>query len=150
MDFRFTESTERPERFFAILPRDWRRVIAPCWEDYRGKAKIFILESAAEEVLGGGIVFSAVSPDARAYEAEAQHWFDLGYLYIGFLWVAEEHRGKRLGSKWLVELRKKYPGQKFWLAIDDYVLLAFYESNGFRLVGQVDAGAWEEWILIDG
>ena len=71
-------------------------------------------------------------------------------LYIGFLWVAEAHRGKQLGSLWLRKLRERLPGQKFWLSIADYGLLPFYERNGFRLVKEVELETGMEWILRTG
>ena len=142
----FKDCTARPEYFFSILPPDWRGDIAPVWGDYKDTANIFILESG-KQAIGGGIVFSSVSPDTMIYGAEAQHWFDEGYLYIGFLWIAEQHRGKQLGSSWLQQLIRQFPHQKFWLSIDDYQLLPFYERNGFRLMKEVETASGKEWIL---
>lgn len=142
----FKDSTARPEQFFSILPPDWQAAIRPFWPGYEDTARIYTLESEGE-VAGGGIVFSAVSPDTMFYRDEAQRWFDEGYLYIGFLWVAEQHRGRQLGSMWLQELFRLFPGQGFWLAIEDYPLLPFYERNGFRLAKEVKGEWGPEWVL---
>lgn len=149
MPCQFTESTSAPERFFALLPPDWSGEIVPYWPDYAGTARIFTLESGGE-VLGGGILFSTPAPDILAYGEEAQHWFDNGFLYIGFLWIAEAQRGKQLGSFWLQQLKELLPGQPFWLSIDDYSLLPFYERNGFRLAKEVRLATGVEWILETG
>lgn len=148
MDYQFEECTGLPEKFFSILPDDWQQSIIPFWPDYQDSARIFIL-STPEEVLGGGIVFSSVSPDTLTYQKEAQAWFDRGYLYIGFLWISEKYRGKRLGSRWLELLRLQLPYQKFWLSIDEFQLAAFYEQNGFTVIRKIEGAYGEEWILAD-
>ncbi len=147
MEHRFIESTNSPDLFFNALPEDWQEGIVPFWQDYKHTAKIYVLESAGE-VLGGGIVFSTVSPDTQpSYYEEAQRWFDQGYLYIGFLWFSEQHRGKQLGSKWLHHLYDLLPDQNFWLAIDDFKLSAFYQRNGFQLIHKLELEESNEWIL---
>lgn len=148
MPYHFKETTSVPERFFSILPPDWREAISPYWPDYADTARIFTLETNGE-VIGGGILFTTPAPDILSYGAEAEHWFDQGFLYIGFLWIAEEHRGRQLGSWWLQKLRELLPGQPFWLSIDDYGLRAFYERNGYRLVKAVEVETGTEWVLID-
>ncbi|MCO6477648.1 MAG: GNAT family N-acetyltransferase [Phaeodactylibacter sp.] len=149
MPYQFKETTSAPERFFSILPPDWREGIAPYWPDYAKSARIFTLETE-RETLGGGILFSTPAPDILAYGAEAQRWFDAGFLYIGYLWIAEAHRGRQLGSLWLQKLRERFPRQKFWLSIDDYSLRAFYERNGFRLVKAVELETGTEWVMKTG
>jgi len=67
---------------------------------------------------------------------------------IGFLWIAEAHRGRGLGAMWLQELAAHYPGQKFWLLIDDYRLAPFYERQGFTVVKEIDTGRWPEWVMV--
>ena len=140
------DTTENPEMFFDLLPPDWREGIEPSWLEYRQSAHILAL-LAGEEVLGGGIVFATVSPDALSYRELAQSWFDRGFLYIGFLYFSEKHRGRGLGSRWITLLRQAFPGRKFWLTIDDRNLAPFYERNGFDLVRQIDGPYGDEWLL---
>lgn len=97
---------------------------------------------------GGGIIFTTNPPDT-AYVAEATELFNAGYMYIGFLWVSEKHRGKKLGLEWIHQIRKYYPNQKFWLAIDEYWLKTFYERAGFSVIKEVWVPEGKEWILID-
>lgn len=141
------DRTADPTLFFDILPADWQEEIVSHWEDYRYSARVFTLEKK-DEILGGGILFSTVSPDTRSYREEAQYWLDRGYLYIGFLWIAEPQRGRGLGSRWLEWVQEILPDSKYWLTIDDYELAPFYERHGFRVVQKIDVGAWEEWILV--
>lgn len=148
VNHRFRESTEKPERFFNTLPPDWQAGIVPYWSEYKHTARIFVLESATE-VLGGGIVFSTLSPDTQpAYAAEAQQWFDEGYLYIGFLWIGEQHRDQQLGSAWLQSVYHVLPKQKFWLSIEEHRLASFYIRNGFELKHSLQLADSQEWILV--
>jgi diamine N-acetyltransferase len=141
------DSSNSPQDFFSILPPDWQREIAPVWENYQTSAKIKTL-NINKQVIGGGILFSTVSPDTMQYKEEALHWFGLGYVYIGFLFIAEKYRGKNYGSLWLHEVEKHTQHNKFWLTIDDYELVKFYEPNGFQLVKKISLPDWDEWVLI--
>ena len=148
MVYSFKECTGTPQSFFNILPQDWHENIVPYWIDCQHTARIFILKSDTK-VLGGGIVFTSVSPDTHPdYKATAQAWFDEGYLYIGFLWFHEQHRNKQLGSKWLQHVFSIFPNHKFWLTIDEYRLAAFYMRHGFRLVEKIELNDYPEWIMI--
>ena len=142
----FKETTSNPNLFFDFLPLDWKDEIVPFWPDYQNSARIFILEND-EGVLGGGIVFSTVSPDTIAFRDEAQQWYDAGYLYIAFLFISEKHRGQQLGSRWLQHIFQHFPNQPFWLSIEDTGLLGFYEKNGFVKMKEVQGKYGEEWIL---
>lgn len=144
---KFKETTTNPAKFFDILPPDWQEGIVPYWTDYQDTARIFIL-AKNEETLGGGIVFSTVSPDTMAYREEAQRWFDQGNLYIAFLFISEKYRGQQLGSEWLQLLYKRFPKQSFWLSIEEEGLVRFYEKNGFKVVKEVKGEAGPEWILV--
>ena len=147
MEHRLVDSTQQPESFFNALPADWQEGIVPYWADYQHTARIFTFQSGTE-ILGGGIVFSTVSPDTQeVYQQEAQRWFDEGYLYIGFLWFSEQHRGKQLGTKWLEQVFARHPRQKFWLAIDEFRLSSFYIRNGFSLIEKIESAEGEEWVL---
>ena len=141
------ETTSEPSLFFDLLPPDWQDEIVPYWPDYQATSQIFILLNE-DEKLGGGIVFSNGSPDTVAYQKEAQKWFDKGYLYIAFFFILEKYRGQHLGSEWLRQLFNRFPGQPFWLAIEDHELLGFYEKNGFEKVKEVDGQYGKEWIMV--
>lgn len=143
----FTDTSEHPERFFDILPEDWREGIEPYWPEYAETATIYILENETE-VLGGGIIFSTVSPDAKIYAEKAQQMFDQGYLYLAYIWIAPTQRGKNLGSEWLKQVQKQYPVQPFWLTIEEYELHTFYEKNGFQLLERLDLSPWGEWAMV--
>lgn len=143
---KFVSATNCPDYFFSILPKDWRNDIAPLWNDYKNTSSIYILKEN-NNILGGGIIFSKVSPDLEWCKLEAQKWFDKGFLYLAFIWIDEKHRNKKLGSKWLAEVQKKYLNQKFWLTIEDINLKSFYKKNGFKLVKSIINENQEEWIL---
>jgi GNAT superfamily N-acetyltransferase len=143
---RLVDRTDDPARYFALLPADWQEGIVPHWAAYRGAARVYTLEAGAT-LLGGGIVFDRMAPDTLAYEETARVWFERGYRYVGFLWIDETQRGRGLGSRWLELLRERFPGQGFWLSVEDEGLVPFYEHNGFRRAGAVRGDDGEEWIL---
>jgi GNAT superfamily N-acetyltransferase len=144
----FTDCTAQLQRFFALLPDDWAIDIQPCWNDYADSSRIYAL-AIAQKLIGGGIVFSKPAPDTLAYVELAQTMFDRGYLYFGFLWIDPHHRGHDYGGLWLRELRRSYPGQAFWLAIEDPGLRRFYERNGFSVDQELQNNGQTEWIMID-
>lgn len=146
---RLEERTDAPEPFFALLPEDWQEGIVPHWDAYRGDAQLFTLE-ADDELLGGGILFRRISPDTETYGNVARVRFERGYLYLGFIWIAQQHRNRGLASRWLAMLRERFPGQPFWLSVEDPGLIAFYERNGFLLECSVQGEDGEEWILVSG
>ena len=147
MQVSLRSAQDSPNDFFNILPEDWRCLIAPYWDGYKATSTIYVLENA-KEIVGGGIVFASASPDMTHFEkAHGKVYFDLGYLYIGFLWVAPEYRGKELGSKWLSLLIEQNKNQSYWLTIEEENLKAFYEKNGFECVAESDSTT-KEWLLI--
>lgn len=147
-DQKFRDISHDPGLFFNVLPDDWKEGIEPLWPRYEQTSAVFVLEEQGE-VACGGIIFSTNPPDT-SYVEEAAALFAGGFLYIGFLWVPEKFRGKKLGLEWINRVRRHYPGQSFWLAIDDYGLKNFYEKTGFHLIREVEATHGKEWILIDG
>ena len=147
VDQQFREVTRNPALFFDILPGDWSESIVPFWLQYENTARVFVIQMGGE-VAGGGIIFTTNPPDT-AYVAEARELFNAGYMYIGFLWVSEKHRGKKLGLEWIHQIRRHYPNQKFWLAIDEYWLKTFYERAGFSVIKEVLVPEGKEWILVD-
>lgn len=148
MKIHFTDISSDPERFFDLLPPDWREGIEPYWPSYKDHTRVLILEDE-DEVVAGGLVFSDVSPDTICYGTLAKQWFDRGYLYLGFIWVKQQCRGKGLGSLWLKELQQHYPGQKYWLAIEEEHLKNFYQKNGYLVAAETTAAGYPEWIMVN-
>jgi len=147
MSFSIENSTNQPNAFFDILPQDWQESIVPFWPSYHDSAQIMVLKKDTF-VVGGGIVFSTVSPDTKIYESLAKSWFDLGYLYLGFLWIDEKYRNQKLGTLWLQEIINQNPLQKYWLTVEDENLIQFYSKNQFRLIQKIELPDLEEWLLV--
>lgn len=145
--YAFSDLTGRAERFFGVLPDDWREGIAPYWHKYEESTNVYVLEKE-NRIAGGGLVFSTPAPDTLTYKEEAEHWFDQGYLYIGFLWIDEQFRNQRLGSYWLRQLFARDQSQRFWLAIEEEDLAAFYQKNGFYVKKTIHPGSSMEWIML--
>ncbi|MCB0448138.1 MAG: GNAT family N-acetyltransferase [Gelidibacter sp.] len=143
--YHFKKLDADPDQFFDILPQDWQDEIVPHWDNYKNTATIYIIESEGH-VIAGGILFSTCSPDISYYKKEAQSWFDKGYLYIGYLWVAEDMRNMNLGSFWLNQLKKELPEQHFWLLIEEERLHNFYLKNDFRLIETLKNDVHSEWL----
>lgn len=145
MNFDFKQLHKDSNSFFEILPKDWQEEIIPFWTHYEDSSKIFIIEEN-NTVIGGGIIFSTTPPDIIYFKEEAQLWFDDDYLYIGFLWIAEDKRNNNLGSLWLEELKNLNPDQKYWLLIEDERLHGFYQRNGFKLIKTIINDQHSEWL----
>lgn len=139
--------TKNQEKFFALLPEDWSCEIEKIWTEYRTASKIYMV-NADEKAIAGGIVFSTCSPDMLYNKSEADKWFLDGYLYIGFLWVHEAFRGKKIGTFWLNSLKSEFSLQKYWLTIEEEGLMHFYIKNGFRCVKQLQHENLTEWLLV--
>jgi diamine N-acetyltransferase len=144
-DIQFCDSTASPHRFWSILPPDWCEEIEPMWSSYP-TANIYTLETDAE-VVGGGILFRTVSPDTAVYFQFAQAQFDAGYEYLAYIWIDPAHRGKSLGSEWLRHVHTRHPTQCFWLTIEDYSLVHFYERSSYKLGERLDLEASSEWVM---
>ncbi len=147
MSLEFKKHTGKPSDFFSLLPSSWLEGLLEVWKDYRLKSEIFVLVKDSE-IVTGGLVVKGIPEDMQHFLQEALFWAGKGYLYIGYLWVVEDHRNKDLGSKWLQELKKWYPEKKFWLSIEEEGLKNFYIKNGFRLVKELQNGDDHEWILV--
>lgn len=142
MDFK---EIENPHIFFNILPVDWQESIVPYWDVYKSSTKCFALFDN-DKLIAGGLVFSECPPDMLYAKEEADYWFLKGYLYLGFIYVLEEHRGENLGSVWLSSLKKMFPKQKFWLTIEDADLHGFYAKNGFVKVNTLNNKGQKEIV----
>ena len=145
MAFQFEKLKSNPNQFFDILPEDWQDEIIPFWDDYKNTASIYVIKEDSH-VIAGGILFSTCSPDILYFKKEAQTWFKNGFLYIGFLWVAEDKRNNNLGSFWLDELKRQLPNQKLWLLIEEERLHSFYLKNDFKLDKTIKNNDHLEWL----
>jgi diamine N-acetyltransferase len=129
--FDLVELKYNQQQFFEMLPKDWQDAIVPYWNDYSSTSKIYVFFEG-NEVIAGGILFYTMPPDLIWNKKNLQPWFDNGYVYIGFLYVAEHKRHQKLGSLWIEKLKTLMPNQKFWLVIEDESLGKFYEKHHFN------------------
>lgn len=143
----FKEGTEKAQSFFSILPHDWQEEIMPYWEQYSTSSKIYLLEEKGS-VIGGGILFTKVTPDMKANARIAQKYFDQAYAYLGFIWISEEKRGTGLGQLWLKKVFESNPNRGFWLTIEDPHLENFYKKWGFVITEKIENEGTPEWIMI--
>ncbi len=145
--FTFRELKNNPEQFFEILPRDWQDEVIPFWDEFETDAKIYIIENHST-IIGGGVVFYKSPPDFDYFEAEAKTFFEDGYWYLGFIWIAEEHRNKNLGSFWLNQLKAQNSHQKYFLLTEEDHLQHFYEKNDFYRIKPVQNQDYMEWLYL--
>ena len=108
--------------------------------------EIFIFKEN-EELIAGGIVFSEKINEMTPFENSFEYLFKEGYLYLGYIWVVEQHRNKKLASKWLSYLKIQNPLQNYWLTIEEEELKHFYEKNDFKLIAESEDTDSKEWIL---
>ncbi|MCM4172531.1 GNAT family N-acetyltransferase [Arenibacter sp. TNZ] len=133
--------------FFKILPGDWQQIILPVWEDLKKNANIFVFKNTLE-ITAGGIVFKGAPPNMTDFEIEeGQKYIDMGFQYIGFLFVDSKYRNQALGSKWLKALMEEFPNQSYWLTIEEQGLRLFYEKNGFKCVSESKDPNNQEWLF---
>lgn len=145
--FIFKQLTSQPQQFFDLLPTEWQQEIVPFWGDYEALAKIYSIEEAGE-IIGGGIVFYACPPNFTYFEDEANYWFGKGYLYLGFIWIAEDKRSKNLGSFWLNQLKLAESHQKYFLLTEENRLHRFYVKNGFTRIKSLKNEDHFEWLYL--
>jgi GNAT superfamily N-acetyltransferase len=139
---------QRHNDFFKILPQDWQEIISKIWDKVKETSTIYAI---AEEgaILVGGIVFTEILSEMTEFELElGRPFFDLGYGYIGFLWVSENRRNDQLGSKWLSLLKKQNVKHGFWLTIEEAGLKKFYEKNGFQTIAESEDKENIEWLCV--
>lgn len=139
----FENYTSKAYLFFDMLPIDWQENILPFWEELKLTTQVYVLIEE-DIILAGGLVFSKCPPDMTYYKKKADEWFEKGYLYLGFIFVDETKRNRNLGSLWLDNVKKEYPKNGFWLAIEDENLHKFYVRNGFEKVETVKNGELNE------
>src|SRR5690554_5588589 len=146
MDFEALK--DNSQLYFEILPRDWREAIEPIWEDFRKDASIFVLRDKGE-IIAGGIVFKGIPPNRTDFEVQSgEKYIKKGHHYIGFLYVVPHRRNEALGSRWLKTLKSRFPGQAYWLTIEDESLTPFYIKNGFECVAASPDTDLPEWLFV--
>ena len=149
MNVHFEKLTASPNQFFTILPEDWQNLIVPHWNLYKNTASIYVLKEN-DTIVAGGIVFSEKLLEMTPFEEEFCYLFSEGYLYLGYIWVAEDKRNKRLATTWLTHLKQQNPIQKYWLTIEEESLTYFYERNDFKLLAKSNDATTKEWLMVNG
>lgn len=145
---KFEEINPRHKEFFQMLPRDWEQIIRVIWDKVKATSTIYAIVEAGS-IIAGGIVFTEKLPEMTQFELKkGQPYFDLGYGYIGFLWVSENRRNEQLGSKWLSLLKQQDQKQGFWLTIEEAGLKKFYEKNGFKTIAESEDKENTEWLCV--
>lgn len=154
MGFDLSAIVQRAERqdsiwgFFKVLPTSWRYDLMAFWPNYGNDSEIFVIQENCN-CLGGGIVFSRLPPDSSPWSAHAPHWFDLGYYYLGYIWVLPQRRGEGLGSFWLQQINSQFSASGFWLTVEKVELIKFYEQQGFALTEKLLVGDKAEWLMVN-
>lgn len=147
MEIQFEKLKGNPNQFFDILPTEWKNIIVPNWIFYKKTATIYVIKDNSE-IICGGIVFAEILKEMTSFEISYQNLFTDGFLYLGYIWVAENRRNQQLASKWLTFLKELNPQQKYWLTIEEEQLNYFYKKNGFKLFAESnDDTAIKEWIF---
>ena len=142
------EVNQRPNDYFKILPQDWQEIISTLWDKVKETSTIYAIVEE-DSIIVGGIVFTEKIPEMTKFELErGQPFFDRGYGYIGFLWVAENRRNEQLGTKWLSLLKGHNLKQGFWLTVEEEGLKKFYEKNGFKTIAQGGDKENMEWLCV--
>tara|TARA_R110002051_G_scaffold161300_3_gene232910 strand:+ start:307 stop:765 length:459 start_codon:yes stop_codon:yes gene_type:complete len=145
---KFEEINPRHKEFFRMLPQDWEEIIGVIWDKVKATSTIYAIVEEGS-IIAGGIVFTEKLPEMTQFELKkGQPYFDLGYGYIGFLWVAENRRNEQLGSKWLSLLKQQDQKQGFWLTIEEVGLKKFYEKNGFKTIAESEDKENIEWLCV--
>ncbi|MGW8123749.1 GNAT family N-acetyltransferase [Roseivirga echinicomitans] len=136
-----------PEQFFEILPEDWKAELELNWDGFAPAAQVHGIKQN-DVLIGGGVVFSGHTMETDNYPPIAEYFFDHGFLYIGYLWIAEKYRGRSLGDFWLKSISEMFPQNPFWLSIEDAGLAKFYLKNGFTLEREVMYSGGMDWIYV--
>ncbi|GGG98314.1 hypothetical protein GCM10011416_15510 [Polaribacter pacificus] len=140
--------TQQASLFFKLLPLDWQESLVPNWDFYKNKGAQIWLLSNKDDICAGGILFKAAAPEMDIFKSTAQHWFDLGYLYIAYVWVPVRHRDKGYGSQWIQAVLQQFPKQGFWLTTEEKGLRNFYEKNHFKYLESLQAAEIEEELFV--
>lgn len=139
--------SDEPEVFFDLLPTDWLDALHANWSDFKPSTYVFGIKKG-QQVIGGGLVFSEHSNETDNYPQVSKYYFSAGFLYIGYLWVAEDFRGQNIGDFWLNSVFNMFPQNPFWLSIEDAGLAKFYLRNGFTLEREMIFPGGKDWIYV--
>jgi len=142
----FTE-LNKAEDFFNILPDDWRNELKSTWDQINLKSQIYCLIDD-NKIVAGGIVLETCPTDLLSIKDKFHCYLQNNYLYIGYLWVIPNQRGKDLGTTWLSHVKTIQDQSRLWLTIEDKNLKSFYEKNGFKLVESYQIQNKTEWLLV--
>ncbi|WP_320417097.1 GNAT family N-acetyltransferase [Tenacibaculum sp. IB213877] len=142
----FIKPISNQTELFSILSDEWKELITPVWQLHASSSNIYGL-FLNDQLIGGGILFYKMPPYATSFELENENLFKKGYVYLGYVWISENHRNKGYASKFLTLLKKENPSQKYWLTIEEENLRYFYEQNGFTMYAESENEYPKEWIL---
>jgi len=129
-----------------LLPSDWQTELRELWDDYRESSNIYGMYEN-DTIKACGIAFGKPTPDTFSYMDSAQHYFDRGIKYLGFICVDDKCRGKGYGSKWISAMLTFDCYQRYWLAVDDPSLVKFYEKNHFSISQEIQGADGTEWVM---
>src|SRR5690606_5525932 len=133
MNMVLEDISKNPSQFISLLPSDWEEGLASIEVKKILKSKFYVLK-IDDEICAGGVVFPEVLSEMDVYKDEASYLFSKGYLYVGYVWVPLEKRGKNYGTLWLNKLLEHDLKKRYWLTIEDAKLKCFYEQAGFEYV----------------
>jgi GNAT superfamily N-acetyltransferase len=109
--------------------------------------ELFVI-TEKDRIVAGGMVFEGLPADMQVFDDDVRLYIEKGYLYIGYLFVDQAHRGKQLGSLWLTCIKGLYGGKGFWLTVEEPGLREFYEKNGFTWVKSLEKEGDSEELLL--
>lgn len=115
-------------------------------------AHTFISESCWQEMLPS--VEQHFLPNSETFVFEDRHRLK-GFIsvlennYIGALFVAPEFQKQRIGSKLLRYIRRRRPHLNLKVYVKNEIALRFYQSAGFKILGeQIDRTTGETELLM--
>jgi GNAT superfamily N-acetyltransferase len=135
------------DSFTAAMPDDWPPYFQQCIAESRDAMELFVI-TEKDRIVAGGMVFEGLPADMQVFDDDVRLYIEKGYLYIGYLFVDQAHRGKQLGSLWLTCIKGLYGGKGFWLTVEEPGLREFYEKNGFTWVKSLEKEGDSEELLL--
>lgn len=132
--------------FIPLLPDEWKEEFLILWPEYIESGQLYGYYED-NHLKAAGVVFSKASTDLITYQKIAETLFLEGYLYLGFICVEKNEKGKGLGSKWIKHLIQNFPNNSFWLAVEQDKLVSFYQKNGFSVYCEIETESGTEWVM---